>query len=338
MAKRIVICCDGTWNTLKQRATTNVVKIAQGVAKQEDQLVFYHEGVGTRPHERIIGGAFGFGLSRNVRAAYRFLVEHYEPGDELYFFGFSRGAYTARSVVGFVRNCGILRRDEIHRVDEAYRLYKKRASSTHPNQSRATGFRRAYACEDVTPIRFIGVWDTVGALGIPISGLRLVNLVNRRWQFHDTRLTKSVAAAFQALAVDEKRGPFRPAVWTPDDAENQEREQVWFAGCHSDVGGGYPDPTLAHITLQWMVERARRCGLVFEPDAFAPLGPDAALDDLHNSRTFFYKLLRPFVRQLGVADDAHEYVSFKAVERNKLDPSYAPQNLLDYLRDRPQYL
>jgi uncharacterized protein (DUF2235 family) len=338
MTKRIVICCDGTWNTVQQPATTNVVKIAQAVAKRDDQLVFYHEGVGTRPHERLLGGAFGFGLSRTVLAAYRFLVEHYEQGDELFFFGFSRGAYTARSTVGFVRNCGILRRDEIDRIDEAYRLYRDRDPSTHPARSRSTEFRQAYACEDVTPIRFIGVWDTVGALGIPLSGLRLVNFINRRWQFHDTMLTRSVAAAFQALAIDEKRGPFRPAVWVPDDAGHQEREQVWFAGCHSDVGGGFPDPTLAHITVLWMVERARRCGLVFEPHAFAPLGPDAALDPLHDSRTFFYKLVRPFVRQLGVTDEAHEYVSFKTVERTKLDPSYAPQNLLDYLRDQPQYL
>jgi uncharacterized protein (DUF2235 family) len=338
MAKRIVICCDGTWNTRKQAAPTNVVKIAQGVAKRDDQLVFYHEGVGTRPHERILGGAFGFGLSRNVRSAYRFLVEHYEPGDELFFLGFSRGAYTARSVVGFVRNCGILRRDESDRIDEAYQLYRDRDPATHPVASKSAQFREAYACEAVTPVRFIGVWDTVGALGIPLSGLRLVNLINRRWQFHDTKLTSTVAAAFQALAIDERRGPFRPAIWAPDDAPEQEREQVWFAGCHSDVGGGYPDPTLAHITLLWMVERARRCGLVFEPHAFAPLEAGVALDQAHDSRTFFYKLLPPYVRQLGVTDGAHEFVSNKTVERTRLEPSYAPQNLLDYLRRRPQYL
>ncbi|WP_435157978.1 DUF2235 domain-containing protein [Amycolatopsis sacchari] len=333
MGKRIVICCDGTWNTLQQPAPTNVVKVAQAVAQRDDQLVFYHEGVGTRPFERVLGGAFGFGLSRNVRAAYRFLVEHYEPGDELFFFGFSRGAYTARSTVGFVRNCGILRREEIGRIDEAYRLYRDRSPSTHPAGDQAREFRRAYACEDVTPVRFIGVWDTVGALGIPISGFRLVNLVNRRWQFHDTKLTSTVAAAFQALAIDERRGPFRPAIWAPDGAPRQRREQTWFPGCHSDVGGGYPEPCLAQLSLLWMVERAESCGLVFTPGAI-PTRPEAREAPAHDSRTFFYKLLRPYVRQLGVTDPAKEDVAAEAVARMESDPAYRPENLVDFLRRR----
>ncbi|TNC29047.1 DUF2235 domain-containing protein [Amycolatopsis alkalitolerans] len=337
MSKRIVICCDGTWNTLKQPNTTNVVKMAEAVAKQDDQLVFYHPGVGTRPFERILGGAFGFGLSRDVRSAYRFVVEHYEPGDELFFFGFSRGAYTARSTVGFIRNCGVLRREEVARVNEAYRLYRDRRPGTHPARDQSARFRKAHAWEDVTPIRFIGVWDTVGSLGIPLSGFRLVNLVNRRWRFHDTRLTKTVSSAFQALAIDERRGPFRPAIWAPDHAPEQEREQVWFAGVHSDVGGGYADPTLARITLLWMAERAQRCGLAFTPHAFPELDAGAVLDPAHDSRTFFYKLLRPYVRKLGVTDTAHEFVSAKTMERNKLDPAYAPANLLEYLAAEPQF-
>lgn len=337
MGKRIAICCDGTWNSMKQRDRTNVAKLVQAIAKRDGQLTYYHAGVGTQPHERVLGGAFGFGLSRDVQTAYRFLVENYEPGDELFFFGFSRGAYTARSTVGFVRNCGILKRDEVDRVGEAYQLYRDRDPSTHPTQDKAKRFREAHACEDVTPIRFLGVWDTVGALGIPLSGLRLVNFVNRRWQFHDTTLTSTVAAAYQALAIDEQRGPFRPAIWSPDDAVDQEREQVWFAGCHSDVGGGYPDPTPAHITLLWMVERAQRAGLAFVPDAIPPLGPGAAVDHVHDSRTLFFKLVPAYLRQLGVTDAAHEYVSVKTVERTKLDTSYAPQNLLSYLRGSPQY-
>ncbi|GHF60882.1 uncharacterized protein (DUF2235 family) [Amycolatopsis bartoniae] len=331
MGKRVVICCDGTWNSLKQPATTNVVKIAQGVAKRDDQLVHYHEGVGTRPFERVLGGAFGFGLSRNVRDAYRFLVEHYEPGDELFFFGFSRGAYTARSTVGFVRNCGILRRDEIGRVDEAYRLYRDSDPRTHPVATRAAEFRRAYACEEVTPVRFVGVWDTVGALGIPLSGFRFLN---RRCQFHDTKLTGTVAAACQALAVDERRGPFRPTIWESDDAPHQLREQTWFVGSHSDVGGGYPDPCLASISLLWMAERARRSGLVFEPDAFA--GLEVVEAPVHDSRTSFYKLLRAYERQLGVVDPGHEEVAPEAVARLGSDPSYAPRNLKEFLAKRAE--
>ncbi|WP_236796196.1 DUF2235 domain-containing protein [Amycolatopsis sp. GM8] len=337
MAKRIVICCDGTWNSRKQPAPTNVVRISDALAKRDDQLVNYHEGVGNQWYDRFLGGAFGFGLSHNVRDAYRFVAEHYEPGDELFLFGYSRGAYTARSTVGFIRNCGVLRREELGRIDEAYTLYRDRDPSTHPTEAEATRFRKDYAVEDVTPIRFIGVWDTVGALGIPVSGLPLVGLINRQWQFHDTKLTKIVASAFQALAIDEQRGPFVPAIWQPDDAPEQEREQVWFAGCHGDVGGGVPDPTLSEITLLWMMEQARRCGLVFEPGTLPQLDADAALRAVHNSRTSYYKLLKPFVRTLGVTDSGHEYVSFKTVERTERDHSYAPQNLLAYLRGEPQY-
>jgi uncharacterized protein (DUF2235 family) len=167
-----------------------------------EQRTFYHRGVGTNRWERIRGGVFGAGLSRDVRDAYRFLVQNYEPGDELFFFGFSRGAFTARSTAGFVRNCGILRRSQASRVDDAYSLYRSRSSTTHPRGIEASLFRRSYSHE--TRIGFIGVWDTVGVLGIPLDGLRLVNLLNRRWQFHDTNLSTTVDAACQALAIDEQ--------------------------------------------------------------------------------------------------------------------------------------
>jgi uncharacterized protein (DUF2235 family) len=167
-------------------------------------------GVGTTRGERIRGGAFGFGLSRDIRDTYRFLVQNFEPGDELFFFGFSRGAFTARSTVGLIRNSGILGREHADRVDEAYALYRSRSSQTHPRSVEAL-FRRSYSHE--TRIRFIGVWDTVGALGVPLSGLRLLNLINRRWQFHHTDLSTTVDGAFQALAIDEKRGPFQPTIW-----------------------------------------------------------------------------------------------------------------------------
>src|SRR3954454_17620 len=139
--KRLVVCCDGTWNRPDQTkqgvaAPTNVAKISLALAEEDDagnpQVLPYEAGVGTRRGERLVGGVFGVGLSRNVQDCYRFLVESYEPGDKLYFFGFSRGAYTARSTVGFVRNSGILRREHIHHIDDAYGLYRSRASRTHP--------------------------------------------------------------------------------------------------------------------------------------------------------------------------------------------------------------
>jgi hypothetical protein len=232
-----------------------------------------------------------------------------------------------------------LRREHADRVKEAYALYRDRSDLTHPRSVAATLFRRSYSYE--TRIRFIGVWDTVGSLGIPLSGLRLVNFFNRRWQFHDTNLSGSVDAAFQALAIDEKRPPFRPAIWTqPPDTDHQQREQVWFAGVHCDVGGGYPDTALAEIALHWMMDRATKCGLAFDAQALAPSSgaastPDTYVGDplgqLHESRKGFYKLLRPYVRSIGVTDSAHEYVASSAVRRHDELPAYTPPGLVAYL-------
>jgi len=333
MSKRLVMCCDGTWNTAGQRSPTNVVKFHDAIASQAadgtEQKVFYHNGVGTNTNgwDRIRGGAFGFGLSQIVRDTYRFLVENYEPGDELFFIGFSRGAFTARSTAGFVRNAGILRRDQEDRINQAYALYR---TDEGPDSPAAVAFRKAYALSDETPIRFIGVWDTVGALGVPNVGLPGTNFLNRRWAFHDTKLSTRVQSAFQALAIDEARRPFEPTLWEPQpEAVNQELEQVWFAGSHCDVGGGYPERELADITLNWMINRARACGLEFRNGA-APPDPNLALGKLHDSRTGLYILLSPDHRALGAKDPTHEYASSSAVERHKKN-NYAPQNLTVYL-------
>ncbi|RDH75682.1 DUF2235 domain-containing protein [Mycolicibacterium moriokaense] len=357
MSKRLVLCCDGTWNSPDQQAPTNVTKIALAVAPFDstgrEQRTFYHRGVGTDKWERFRGGAFGVGLSRNVRDAYRFLVQNYDPGDELYLFGFSRGAYTARSTAGFVRNCGILRREQADRVDEAYELYRDKSSKTHPRGTEATLFRRSYSHE--TRIRFIGVWDTVGALGIPVDGA-LAKLINQRWEFHDTKLSGTVDAAYQALAIDEKRGPFRPTLWEPQPVASpgQTVEQVWFAGVHSDVGGGYPDHEISDIPLLWMVDRARRAGLSFYEQAFSqaeaalPTSADDAcaltavsadaLGRIHDTRTGLYKRIRAFNRTLGTTDEAHEYVASTAVERLEGRSDYSPDNLAAYLSGRPHVM
>ncbi|HEX3285508.1 MAG TPA: DUF2235 domain-containing protein [Mycobacterium sp.] len=354
MSKRLVLCCDGTWNSPDQKSPTNVTKVALAVAPTDasgrEQRTFYHRGVGTNRWERLRGGAFGFGLSRNVCDAYRFLVQNFEPGDELFFFGFSRGAYTARSTAGFVRNCGILRREHADRVDEAYALYRDKSSKTHPRGMEATLFRRSYSHE--TRIHFVGVWDTVGALGIPLDGPPLARLINRRWEFHDTKLSGAVDAAYQALAIDEKRPPFRPTLWEPQEnpPEGQHVEQVWFAGVHCDVGGGYPEHETSDIPLLWMVNRARSSGLTFCPDAFAgprPPGDPSTLvaDDavactsvdpdalglLHESREKLYRVVSPYHRSIGVTDEAHEYVASSASLRHDERTDYRPGNLDTYL-------
>lgn len=274
--KRVVVCCDGTWNVADPAdgSPTNVVKFALNVApvgRGVVQRVSYDPGVGTGTGDRLRGGAFGFGLSRNVREAYRFLAETVEDDDEIYLVGFSRGAFTVRSVAGLVENCGLLRRENADRVDEAYRIYRSRRDDDEPGGIAAELFRRTYARR--VPIRFLGVFDTVGALGIPFSGGRLGRMVNGWWAFHRTDLGPSVENAFQALAIDERRRPYEPALWTEARASGHV-EQVWFRGAHSDVGGGQQDPDLADITLRWMVGRARWCGLAFDRDSFEPACSD----------------------------------------------------------------
>ena len=338
MSKRLIMCCDGTWNTAGQRCPTNVPRFRDAIAPQAadgtEQRVFYHEGVGTSRWERLRGGAFGFGLSGIVRDTYQFVVENYELGDELFFVGFSRGAFTARSTVGFVRNAGIVRRDQASRIDQAYALYR---SDGGPDSPEAKAFRAAYAVADRTLIRFIGVWDTVGALGVPNVGLPGTNFLNRRWAFHDTKLSSTVQSAFQALAIDEARRPFEPTLWEHQPrADQQDLEQVWFVGGHCDVGGGYEDRELADITFYWMCGRAQACGLEFK-HAVAPLDPDCTSGPLHDSRTGLYRLLPPSPRPLGTKDPEHEYAAATAVERQKKS-SYAPQNLAAYLNRTHQEL
>ena len=352
MSKRLVVCCDGTWNFPDQQCPTNVTKVALAIAtvdsKGTEQRTFYHRGIGSNRRERIRGGAFGFGLSRDVCDTYRFLVQNYEPGDELFFFGFSRGAFTARSTVGLVRNAGILRQEHVDRVSEAYALYRSRTKTNTPRGREATLFRRSYSYEP--RIRFIGVWDTVGALGIPLDGFRLISLLNKRWEFHNTELSTSVDAAYQALAIDEKRGPFKPALWkTQEGAEDQHVEQVWFSGVHSDVGGGYPDHGLSDIALLWMVDRARTCGLEFREDAFAHARPPESeidrgdvvrtctwvepnsLGELHESRKGMYRLIPPFHRSPDFSKTTCESIASSAVTRRITDPEYAPPEFTSYL-------
>ena len=357
MPKRLVLCCDGTWNTKGQvrdgrPCPTNVTKVALGVADRDadgvEQRVHYQEGLGAKPAERLPGGVFAAGLSRNVREVYRQVVENYDPGDELFFFGFSRGAYTARSTVGLIRNCGVLRREHAGRLREAYALYRSR--EIRPSHPESELFRREYS--HPARVRFIGVWDTVGSVGIPSAGLARTRIVNRLWGFHDTRLSRTVDAAYQALAIDEQRRSFEPAVWRPaPDAQDQEVEQVWFSGVHCDVGGGYPDSGLADIALLWMVDRARGSGLAFRDDAFArpsrggpreydgrtyPVEPDP-YGPQHRSRRGVFRLQRPYDRPIGVDHAATESVADSAVTRHacaRLD--YRPRALVGYLRGTPR--
>jgi uncharacterized protein (DUF2235 family) len=338
--KRLIVCCDGTWNRADQPAVTNVCKLYEAIADADDagaeQRAWYEEGVGAR-RWKVLGGGFGIGLSENVQDCYRWLVDNYEPGDELFFLGFSRGAFTARSLGGLVRNSGILRAEHRGRIEEAYKLYRSPKDDKAPSGDKAEAFRDRYSHPEAE-IRFVGVWDTVGALGIPIDGFR-PPLLSRLWTFHDTTLSRVVRDARHAIAIDERRRPFSPTLWVKKVRKDgtveqppprQVVKQVWFAGVHSDVGGGYPDRSLSDLPLRWMAKEAQACGLKLDPGTFAP----NALGELHDSMTTLYRLLRPYDRKLACRDGEPIGVSSLASSartRHEGDATYVPPGLQQWL-------
>ena len=335
MSKRIVICADGTWNrpeqNLKEDVPTNVLRLARAIRPsgrdRVPQQVFYDWGVGSY-YGKVVGGATGEGLHKNIMDDYRYIVQNYSPGDQLYLFGFSRGAYTIRALCGLINNCGILKRPDARLIEQAFALYKRPGAKYKPDGEQAKAFRSAHAHRS-RKVRFVGVWDTVGAMGIPISFL---GLFDDKDEFYDTKLGANVDIARHALAIDEHRRDFEPTVW--EDKPGSDIRQVWFAGAHSDVGGGYkPDPNngvASDQALAWMVRQAEQAGLHLEPHLKEGIS-DTATASLHQSRRSFYrvkdKLLRPIDHGKG---QVLIHRSVKA--RWDADAGYRPQNLADYIQ------
>lgn len=287
--KRIAIFADGTWNSPEQGGATNVLQMARSVrpfANGAEQVVFYDWGVGT-DRKKLAGGISGAGIDKNIMDCYRFIVHNFNEGDQLFFFGFSRGAYTARSLGGFVRNCGLLKKEHAGQIPAAYRLYRKRSKASSPDEDEAVQFRKDFAWADITPIEFVGVWDTVGALGIPVPFWG--TLGEREFLFHDTEPSKIIRHARHAVSIDENRIDFEPTLWS--EKPGLDLRQVWFAGVHSDVGGGYAEPGLSHCASLWMTKEAASFGLEFEPRFVDALKPDPS-DKSHNERKGIY-LARP---------------------------------------------
>lgn len=338
MGKTIVICSDGTWNEPDQKVRgryrpSNVARMAAAIVpvageryEEKQQIVFYDAGVGTGGwFDRWMGGATGKGLSRNIKEAYSFLVNNYQPGDEVYCFGFSRGAFTVRSLAGLIGKCGLLTKEHWHLYHRAFSLYRnKRLRADSRTVAR---FRGSYA--QSCPIRFMGVWDTVGALGVPVSGLR--SRTSRRYSFHDTSLSPDIPYAYHALAIDEYRGPFRPTLWkTSQAAENQTVEQVWFAGTHTNIGGGSQDIGLEGVTFMWMKEKAQAAGLAInEAYVNSQVRPNPQ-GRQRRSRTGIYRLLPTHMRDIGSTDPANESVHESVLARHeRMGRRYSPYNLLE---------
>ena len=357
VVKRLVVFADGTWKSERDVDRSNVWKLSQAVDPSPPsgvpQLLEYDDGVGTGSFlDRILGGAFGKGLSENVQELYRFLIRVYSPGDRLYFFGFSRGAYTVRSLAGLVRQCGILRQDSQATVDDAYELYRDRDPSTHPAGERARRFRDQHSHRPDPRVHFVGVWDTVGSLGVPTRG-PIGWYTRRKYGFHDVRLSSHVAHGYHALAVDEKRKPFAPTLWSvreedaPDDARRQTIEQRWFPGVHSNIGGGYAECGLSDLALLWMMDRAEDAGLELRSGCREGLRCNHG-DVLHESMNWLYarfgRYQRPIDRLNRDARTGGRVVSYQDVDRSVVDrhllpdlkPRYAPPNFVDYWRRNPE--
>lgn len=293
--KRVIVCCDGTWNrpeTFKhgKQLKTNVQKVFEGLSDKGEtkQVKFYGSGVGTgfTVKDNLFGGAFGKGIDENIQDAYKFIMWNYEKGDQLFLFGFSRGAYTVRSLAGFIRNCGVMEARYLHLVNEAYHLYRSRTALTHPDSDLMKAYRKNYSVEDEVPIHFVGIWDTVGALGIPLSSF---NWFNKKYHFHDVKLSTTIKHAYHALAVDEKRKIFEPALWEVKEGNSgQICEQVWFPGVHSNVGGGYEDAGLSDIALKWMAEKAANKGLEFKKELISSINTNCCGKLVNSSSGLFF--------------------------------------------------
>ena len=262
MSKNIVIFSDGTRQEGGEGNPTNVYEMFRMMENRTPrQVVFYDAGVGTG-RQRITGSAAGMGISRNIQEGYRFIFDHYEAGDQIYLLGFSRGAATVRSLSAFIHYFGILPKSRPELIGRAWKIYRQR--DTEKREKNAHDFVTRYP-PMWTTIRVLGCYDTVAALGLPMPWAD--ELLDRvpffRHRFHDFRLSKSVEHAFHALAIDEERKVFRPVLWDADvDDSYQTLRQVWFAGMHSDVGGGYAERGLSDIALVWLTRHAVGEGLL----------------------------------------------------------------------------
>ena len=308
MSKNIIICCDGTSNDFGD-TPSNVVKLFSVLEKDPaKQLVYYDPGVGTpstydafnpitKKLKYIFGQSFGYGLSDNVMEAYKFLMQCYEDGDKLYFFGFSRGAYTVRVLAGLIHTCGLLHANCQNLVPEAMRIYYNRKLSNEPKDSsgNSTGksisgkFKETFG--RIVTIHFLGLWDTVTSVGWIYNPVVLQATTNN----------SSVQNIRHAISIDERRAFFRQNMWgklKPKEGQLlQDTKQVWFAGSHSDVGGSYitDKSALSNIALEWMLVEAMNKGLL--------------IGDVQKAKTIVSEIADPHVKAMNESLASFWYVA-----------------------------
>ena len=361
MPKNIVVCCDGTGNEYCDH-NSNVVELFSALLLDDARQVgYYHPGVGTEgsPTSRnrveaffsiLMGLGLGSGLLDYVGDAYRYLMNVYEEGDQIYLFGFSRGAYTVRALAGMVSMFGLLRPENDGMISYILKMFSRKTrkeGGMTPSFAEAAGFKKTFSRD--AKLHLVGVWDTVSSVGMVWDPLKLPY----------TAVNPSMVHGLHALSIDEKRSFFRNNLWgTPTaktiDGMQQTIQQVWFAGVHSDVGGSYPaaESGLSQITLEWMLGEAAKLGLLVNPHRAervlgrVPPHPPVAgnpSEVIHKSLTAAWWLLEWYPRrvydwttkkkkwsipmgssrQIPVGSRIHESVQMKM----QVDPTYRPKNL-----------
>lgn len=346
--KHIVLCADGTGNQDIKDRGTNVFRLYEAVNLRDHrenralapQLAFYSDGVGTSAAFpiRVIGGIFGWGFKENVLTLYRDACRVYQPGDRIYIFGFSRGAYTARALAAMIQSRGLLgaaQADIDEAVEAEWKAFAKGCFTryaTSPTRQQAP-VAEPEESKPKVEIEFLGVWDTVGAMGGPIWGLSAVlNFFYPRF-FSELTLGKGVRCARHAIAIDDERQAFAPELWREQDSDDDRLQQVWFAGVHSNVGGGYPKQGMALVALDWMMAEAGRKGLRFvKPDLEYIDSRRDVHGKLYDSRAGFGVYYRWRPRDIKALSDQHNVrrikVHISAIERAAFgSQGYAPLNI-----------
>ncbi len=319
MSKRIIFCADGTWNDAT--TNTNVYKIFKAMNFTAEQCPIYDDGVGADGNalQKLLGGAFGNGLDQKIKDGYTRISHLYELGDQIFLFGFSRGAYIARSLAGMIAICGLPTQNvDDNLTAQAFEAY--RAHDTNLRKPLLASLQQKYQIA-IADLAMVGVWDTVGALGIPavFGGIDML-----QYGFCDTNLHPNVKNAYHAVSIDERRREFPATLWTSAPVPGQTIEQVYFTGVHCDVGGGYPETGLSDITLSWMMRKAAALDVDFNAavyQQYQKLDPKLALDVKHESWTPLWAFPNPRT----VPDNAS--ISNSALIRLQHDASYKPVNL-----------
>ena len=333
MPKNIVIFSDGTGQEGGKGANTNIYKLFNMIEDRTlRQVSFYDRGLGTG-WRKLSGNVSGAGISQNILECYSFIFENYEAGDSIFLFGFSRGAATVRSLSSFIHHFGILPKSRPELIEKAYGIYKLNATE---REAEAAEFLSTHHTM-WTRVKFLGCYDTVAALGLPIKPLSV--LLNKvpgfQHTFHNFKLSETVENAYQALAIDDERQTFHPILWDTDVLEYQTIRQVWFCGMHTDVGGGYDEQELSDIPLVWMNKMAANHGLIIYPSNTFSIDGDVN-GEMHYSRgegwTKVYRKKERFWDASRTDNPiVHESVLSRSRNVNNEDGTYEPWILkLDY--------